>query len=178
MPDQPDLAERRTRYAAAMAVRDGDTWPTTYENDEADYLRRADAAMAVADAEMAVLPAPADRGGPGKYYCDNCDHAFVAPTDTESCICSCGNRAWQEKPADRAVVLREAAARYEEILAKANPETDPRYWTAVRDITLGLRRMADEAHEETHVVTDDSDDPEHADDCPGCEAQQPEEAGR
>ena len=27
-----------------------------------------------------------------------------------------------------------------------------------------------EPAEETHVVTDDSDDPEHADDCPGCEA--------
>jgi hypothetical protein len=33
--------------------------------------------------------------------------------------------------------------------------------------------MADEAQqptEETHVVADDSDDPEHVDDCPGCEA--------
>ncbi|MEV8494868.1 hypothetical protein AB0471_39300 [Streptomyces sp. NPDC052002] len=50
-------------------------------------------------------------------------------------------------PADRAAVLREAAARYEEILAKASPEQDPRYWTAVRDITLGLRRMADEAQQ-------------------------------
>jgi len=27
-----------------------------------------------------------------------------------------------------------------------------------------------EAAEETHVVADDSDDPEHVDDCPGCEA--------
>ncbi|MGW2223858.1 hypothetical protein [Streptomyces formicae] len=52
-PSAPaDPAERRTRYAAAMALRDGDTWPTTYENDEADYLRRADAAIAVADAEQ------------------------------------------------------------------------------------------------------------------------------
>ncbi|MGW1615759.1 hypothetical protein ACWCQZ_41185 [Streptomyces sp. NPDC002285] len=48
---------------------------------------------------------------------------------------------------DRAAVLRGAADRYEEILAKANPEQDPRYWTAVRDITLGLRRMADEAQQ-------------------------------
>ncbi|NUU26026.1 MAG: hypothetical protein HOV68_31685 [Streptomycetaceae bacterium] len=50
-----DPTERRTRYAAAMAVRDGDTWPTEYENDEADYLRRAEAVMAVADAEQAEL---------------------------------------------------------------------------------------------------------------------------
>jgi hypothetical protein len=50
-----DQAERRTRYAAAMARRDGDTWPTAYENDEPDYLRRADAAIAVADVEQAEL---------------------------------------------------------------------------------------------------------------------------
>jgi hypothetical protein len=50
-----EQAERRTRYASAMARRDGDTWPTAYESDEADYLRRADAAIAVADAEQAGL---------------------------------------------------------------------------------------------------------------------------
>ncbi|WP_327592491.1 hypothetical protein [Streptomyces chartreusis] len=47
-------------------------------------------------------------------------------------------------PADRAAVLREAATRYEEILANANTGQDPRYWTAVRDITLGLRRLTAE----------------------------------
>lgn len=56
MTDQTDTA-RRDRYAAAMATRDGDTWPTEYENDEADYRRRADAVMAVADAEQATLHA-------------------------------------------------------------------------------------------------------------------------
>lgn len=62
MPERPDPAERRTRYAAAIAVRDGDTWPTTYENDEADYLRRADAAIAVTDAELVAeqVSAPAE----------------------------------------------------------------------------------------------------------------------
>jgi hypothetical protein len=49
-------------------------------------------------------------------------------------------------PVDRGAVLREAATRYEEILANAlHPEQDPRYWTAVRDITLGLRHLAAEA---------------------------------
>lgn len=54
--DHPD-PNRRERYAEAMALRDGDTWPTTYENDEADYRRRADAAIAIADAEQAELRA-------------------------------------------------------------------------------------------------------------------------
>lgn len=48
-------------------------------------------------------------------------------------------------PAARADALREAAGRYEEILANANTGQDPRYWTAARDITLGLRAMADES---------------------------------
>ncbi|MCG0061682.1 hypothetical protein L0F81_00010 [Streptomyces tricolor] len=32
-----------------------------------------------------------------------------------------------------------------------------------------VRRAIETAAEETHVVADDSDDPEHVDDCPGCE---------
>lgn len=48
--------------------------------------------------------------------------------------------------ADRAAVLREAADRYEAILASAAAEhsADPRYYTGVRDVILGLRRMAAE----------------------------------
>jgi hypothetical protein len=38
----------------------------------------------------------------------------------------------------------------------------------VRSDALALSRK--HAAEETHVVADDSDDPEHVDDCPGCEA--------
>ncbi|WP_143668321.1 hypothetical protein [Streptomyces sp. f150] len=46
-------ADRRDRYAAAMALRDGHPeWPARYEDDERNYRRRADAAMAVADAEV------------------------------------------------------------------------------------------------------------------------------
>ncbi|PVC80647.1 hypothetical protein DBP19_36530, partial [Streptomyces sp. CS090A] len=51
-------ADRRDRYAAAMALRDGHPeWPVRYEADERDYRRRADAVMAVADAEQAELRA-------------------------------------------------------------------------------------------------------------------------
>jgi hypothetical protein len=50
-------------------------------------------------------------------------------------------------PVDRASALTEAATRYEEILANADTGQDPRYWTAVRDVTLGLRAMADECPE-------------------------------
>ncbi|MEU3700963.1 hypothetical protein AB0E82_01920 [Streptomyces anulatus] len=54
-------ADRRDRYAAAMALRDGHPeWPVRYEDDEQDYRRRADAVMAVADAEQASLRAEAE----------------------------------------------------------------------------------------------------------------------
>ncbi|MCX5201077.1 hypothetical protein OG897_06320 [Streptomyces sp. NBC_00237] len=64
-------------------------------------------------------------------------------------------RALAERPApaDRAAVLREAASRYEAMLARAATEQDPRYWTAVRDITLGLRRLADDAEGNTSCST-------------------------
>ncbi|MEV8523197.1 hypothetical protein AB0451_03415 [Streptomyces sp. NPDC052000] len=105
--------------------------------------------------ELAVLPAPADRGGPGKYYCDNCDHAFVAPTDTESCICSCGNRAWQEKAADRAAVLAEVEHLVRKEIRDCGYAQDDGcdFCNGVSTVLEKIRRMADEA-------------------------QQPEEAGR
>lgn len=47
--------------------------------------------------------------------------------------------------ADRATVLREAADRYQGFLDNADTSADPRYWTGIRDMVLGLRRMAAEA---------------------------------
>ncbi|MDH6448236.1 hypothetical protein M2155_000644 [Streptomyces sp. SAI-119] len=48
-------------------------------------------------------------------------------------------------PADRAAVLREAADFYERVLSESlDPNSDPRYCTAVRDMVMGLRRRADE----------------------------------
>lgn len=57
-------------------------------------------------------------------------------------------------------VIRKAA----EVLEEADRDDDA--------VNL-LYRLADQAQstEETHVVADDSDDPEHIDDCPGCEAR-------
>jgi hypothetical protein len=70
------------------------------------------------------------------------------------------------------------------------PEFADCFFHADRDLTVGqfmwldlaagrnarfcpARLTAVEAVEETHVVTDDSDDPEHVDDCPGCTAARP-----
>lgn len=54
-PSAPaDRTARRDQYAAAMARRDGHPWPTEFEDDERDYRRRADAAIAIADIELAA----------------------------------------------------------------------------------------------------------------------------
>ncbi|GHH30060.1 hypothetical protein [Streptomyces rubradiris] len=47
-------------------------------------------------------------------------------------------------------------------------ELDPERATALRE------NLAGPDEEETHVVADDSDDPEHVDDCPGCETAESE----
>jgi hypothetical protein len=55
------------------------------------------------------------------------------------------------EPADRAAgpaALREAAAFYESVLQQSlDPDSDPRYCTAVRDVVMGLRHRADEAQQ-------------------------------
>ena len=53
----------------------------------------------------------------------------------------------------------------QELAARAFDVPLPEWITAVRH-AIEHKPVA----EETHVVADDSDDPEHVDDCPGCEA--------
>jgi hypothetical protein len=80
------------------------------------------------------------------------------------------------EPADRAAgpaALREAAAFYEGVLQQSlDPDSDPRYCTAVRDVVMGLRHRADAAQQPT------SDRCPHGcnvSTCPclACEADQP-----
>lgn len=157
-----DPDERRTRYAAAMAVRDGDTWPTTYENDEADYLRRADAAMAVADTEQAAVPsAPADTdlrdrirraiceasgfewdddGLEPDEYGEHAD-AVLAVLPAEARRPFDAQAGLQRLATERDAVFREGA---EAIDATFTGPGDDRYVRFGADL---LRRMADEAQQ-------------------------------
>ncbi|MBZ6250531.1 hypothetical protein KVH27_19385 [Streptomyces olivaceus] len=60
----------------------------------------------------------------------------------------------------RATALREAADFFERVLNESlDPDSDPRYCTAVRDVVMGLRRRADE------TAATETDDTVHA--CPG-----------
>jgi hypothetical protein len=74
------------------------------------------------------------------------------------------------------------------LAAKGHPEFADCFFRTDRELTVGQFMWLDlaasrgakfcparltpveQADEETHVVADDSDDPEHVDDCPGCEA--------
>jgi len=47
----------------------------------------------------------------------------------------------------REAVLREAADRYQGFIDAADTSADPRYWTGIRDMTIGLRHMAAEKPE-------------------------------
>lgn len=97
---------------------------------EADYRgQRGDVAVGALAAVMrirarAVLPVPVDRA--------EALPEFELRGDTEI----------------RAAALNERADYLEGVLRNvADPSSDPRYWTAVHDIALGLRRMADEAQQ-------------------------------
>lgn len=54
------------------------------------------------------------------------------------------NEAVQLIDAYRAAVLHEVADRYQDYIDNADTSADPRYWTGIRDMTLGLRRVAAE----------------------------------
>lgn len=59
---------------------------------------------------------------------------------------------------------------------KRRGKTDPAHWFVTMSGAQFAALLREQqglpapAPEETHVVADDSDDPEHVDDCPGCEA--------
>lgn len=81
---------------------------------------------------------------PGSYWSDTSMPADWRPTYLDEADAVLAVLPEPGTQTDRGAALREAADRYEEILANADTGADPRYWTAVRDITLGLRRLADE----------------------------------
>ncbi|MCL7377441.1 hypothetical protein [Streptomyces sp. 35G-GA-8] len=120
---QPDA--RRERYAAAMrgAVCDDPDLMTGGEEQVISDL--ADAVMAVADEEQQEMANAAVR--------------FTAAIRQQNA------RLRAELEQARATVLRERADFYEGVLRDSlDLEHDPRYCTAIRDIVLGLRRLAAE----------------------------------
>jgi hypothetical protein len=66
--------------------------------------------------------------------------------DTKFCVlCLSGEHERVDESDAGATALRAAADFYERVLNESlDPDSDPRYCTAVRDIVMGLRRRADE----------------------------------
>lgn len=143
----PPTMERRQRIIEALYEARRPGLGGMSEAQAVAYM--ADAVLAVADAEQAALRTRVARlttalgeavqhvGGSGGEVSLQTFERWRAVLDAQP----------DDGQTDtRAAALREAADRYEGILANADTGQDPRYWTAVRDITLGLRAMADEAH--------------------------------
>ncbi|MEV0526007.1 hypothetical protein AB0I66_21460 [Streptomyces sp. NPDC050439] len=137
VPSAPaDEAARLDAYAAAMARRDGHNWPPMYEDDERDYRRRADAAMAVAQTERAAEVAHLR----SLLTAEN-QRANEAVDREET-----AEQAVEEARSNRLAVLREAADIAERLMdERYGPDCS--YAIGGGDVARELRRMADEAQQ-------------------------------
>lgn len=86
-------------------------------------------------------------------------------TQPNRCTCPCVGcmhncaahhpAAGQDQPTTRAAILRERADYYEGVLRDSlSPDSDPRYCTAIRDVVMGLRRVADETAGQDQPTTE------------------------
>ncbi|MGQ4353214.1 hypothetical protein [Streptomyces drozdowiczii] len=137
--DEP--ADRRARYAAAMALRDGHpAWPVQYEDDERDYLRRADAVTPLADTEVV--------------------QAMRAMHDTKEEEIARLRAEVERLRTNRATTLHEAADAADLMRVGAeDPTPDDHvrgYNNALDHVVAELRRLADEAQQpETEATVAD-----------------------
>lgn len=158
-PETEPPADRRAHVADALANADGWIWAPGFDRTKSPsyqgYLRQADAVLA-------VLPAPADRAATRdrirRAICEASGFTWLPDELMEPD--EYGEHADAvlavlDAPADRAAVLNAVAAQYEQMLADIGADTaqDPRYWTGVQHVTLGLRRLAGEAAAGAHHHT-------------------------
>jgi hypothetical protein len=186
----PQQAERRDRYAAA--IRETDGWVL----DDGQHM--LDAVMAVADAEQAELRRERDlaiahdrQPYPTAWaYEQVCtalnthrNMAEVRRLGLAAALRLDNGAPWETirdraaelaalpAPADRAAILREAADAYDAIIDKSTgKEADPRYWSGVHDVAVGLRAMADAASGPGGVAGETQQDETQADLLPAWEA--------
>lgn len=59
-----------------------------------------------------------------RYHCDDCDHSFDAPTDTETCRCGCGERAWREEATNAIRPTRTEIAEQARVVRAAGDDVD------------------------------------------------------
>jgi hypothetical protein len=158
----PQQADRRERYAAA--IREAEGWVL----DDGQHM--LDAVIAIADAEQAELRRERDlaiahdrQPYPTAWaYEQVCtalnthrNMAEVRRLGLAAALRLDNGAPWDTirdraaelaAPDDRAAILREAADAYDAIIDKSTgKEADPRYWSGVHDVAVGLRAMADAA---------------------------------
>ena len=129
---------------------------------DCEYRWRADAEED-ADAVLAVLPRPAAPDGLRARIADVLAHAdghrWADGYDRRLSPAYQRYLGWADQvlaalpttdqAAARAAALREVADFYERVLEQSlDLSSDPRYFTAVRDVVMGLRRRADETQQD------------------------------
>ncbi|WP_060905379.1 hypothetical protein [Streptomyces scabiei] len=174
MTDTTEPLPVEERVARHLAARDWltteDRWDNATSSFRANYLSDAREVIAlVRGAVSAVVPA-ADRAAPCRTtqhcayhgWCHRCAPEFAAVMSRVNVAIQrtdSDERHWGPlyeavaaelagvlpAPADRAAVLLEAADRYQGFLDNADTSADPRYWTRIRDMVLGLRHIAVES---------------------------------
>jgi hypothetical protein len=94
-----------------------------------------------------------ERQNPGRRWAD-CEYRWRADAEADADAVLAVLPATADRAAGPAA-LREAAAIYESVLQQSlDPDSDPRYCTAVRDVVMGLRRRADEAQQDAPWLSD------------------------
>jgi hypothetical protein len=173
-----DLAEQR----ADTAARDADIYQKRLERLSDGYTKqRKRADQAEADAEQLRT---------GRAAVCICAHAEAQHFEDACLVCDCGDflipeaaremiARWRmaatQAGTDRSAVLREAADRYQGFIDNADTDADPRYWTGIRDMVIGLRHMAAEPADETPQPTP-CDQPNPCEDGELCATHEEEQA--
>jgi hypothetical protein len=180
------LAERFTEPVSPfseMRVREEgpDGWPASYSvgpSRVAEVLREL---LGAAPASSAV-PAPAtDRAALRERIAEILTPFFANFSDDDTARVNAGEAATAlaavlPAPADRAAALTEVADRYQGFIDNADTSADPRYWTGIRDMVIGLRHIAAESADETPQPTAPArvcrycPEPSCPEDCPECGA--------
>ncbi|MFD6553753.1 hypothetical protein [Streptomyces sp. NPDC058398] len=158
-----DQAALRERIAEALYAHDHPGWRVSLRESDTEpvYQTRAAAVLplfAGHDSPAAVLPVPADRAAIYAEVAERLAHVPFTHVLTElrrlaAAVPVSGpgggaDETQQAEPVDRAAVLHATADAYDAILAKTpDKEADPRYWSGVHDVVIGLRSLAGEARQ-------------------------------
>lgn len=149
-------------------------WLDTVGEPEAAHLLRAIAAdlrFAIAHPAASVPPAAPLSASPASGVSESAQSPTGAPTGRLGDLPSTEDLASADNPTQLRWGLNDVQWCDDDsvIVMLSGPDRKP-YWLELDPERAAVLRedLAGPPAEETHIVADDSSDPEHVDDCPGC----------